>query len=103
MDKNGMIHFEYQDIKETGTRIVALDCKLKDLYPQTLTVDGKPQFRPPAMTIKDCTKIDGCIYYHLGRVSDTVMIDLIEKFQKLLKEDSWKEQQGIILGPGLQH
>lgn len=95
MDRNGLIHFEYQDIPQTGTRIVALDCTIKQLQPVAYLKDGKPMLKLPEVTIKDCTHIDGCIYYHLGRVPDTVMVDLIEKFQKLAKEDGWKENKGF--------
>lgn len=94
MDKNGIIHFEYQDLP-TGVRIVALDCTIRQLHPKTYLKDGKPMLQLPEMTMKDCTNIDGCIYYHLGRVPDSVMVDLIEKFQKLLKEKNWKKNDGF--------
>ena len=89
------IHFEYQKLE--GFTVVALDAKLKDFKPQPTLENGKPVMRIPAKTVKDCRGIDGCIYYHLGYVSDSVMIDLIEKFQKLLQEKGWKKQDGVFI------
>lgn len=85
----GKIRFEYKFIG--NTRVVALDAKLEELGFQPVMEDGKLVMKTPERTIKDCRHIDGCLYLHKGRVPDTVMVDLIEKFQKLLKEDGWKE------------
>lgn len=89
------IHFEYRELSEYT--IVALDSKLSDYEFQPVTEDGKLVMRCPEKTIKDCRHIDGCVYFHLGRVTDAVMIDLIEKFQKLKQEKGWKREQRIIL------
>ena len=76
------IHFEYQ--KMGNITIVALDSKLSDYKPSPVIENGLPVMRIPSKTVKDCRNIDGCIYFHLGQASDSEMIDLIEKFQKLL-------------------
>lgn len=89
------IHFEYQVIK--GITVVALDSKLSDYNFQPSMENGKLVSKMPAKTIKDCRHIDGCVYFHLGHVTDAVMVDLIEKFQKLKKEKGWKQQQGLIV------
>lgn len=89
------IHFEYQEL---GTiTVVALNAKLSDFKPRPKLEHGKPVMCIPAKTVKDCRNIDGCIYYHLGHVTDSVMVDLIEKFQKLRKEKGWKPQTGLFL------
>lgn len=91
------IHFEYQQFE--NVTIVALDAKLSDFDFHPVEENGKMVMRCPEKTIKDCRYIDGCIYYHLGRVSDTVMVDLIEKFQKLKAEKGWKPSKGLVV-PG---
>lgn len=93
---NNQITFEYQDYPECT--VVALEATLDDFKGQPVVVDGKPHVRFAERTIKDCTKIDGCIYFHKGRVSDSLMCDLIEKFNKLKKEHKeWKSSGRLIL------
>lgn len=89
------IHFEYQTIK--GITLVALDARMADFDFQPVKENGKLVMRRPDVTIKDCRKIDGCVYFHLGRTEDSVMVDLIEKFQKLKKEGGWKQEQGLVV------
>lgn len=89
------IHFEYQKFK--NLTVVALDSKLSDYGFQPVMENGKLVVRSPEKTVKDCRNIDGCVYFHLGHVSDSVMVDLIEKFNKLKKEKGWKQQQGLIV------
>ena len=89
------IHFEYQKIGDLT--VVALDSKLSDYGFQQVTNNGEPALKIPAKTVKDCRHIDGCVYFHLGHVTDSVMVDLIEKFQKLKQERGWKQQQGLIV------
>jgi len=89
------IHFEYQEFN--GFTVVALDSRLSDYNFQPVMEGDKPMVRMPEKTVKDCRNIDGCVYFHLGHVTDAVMVDLIEKFQKLKKEKGWKQQQGLII------
>lgn len=89
------IHFEYQ--KFDNMTVVALDAKLKDFDFQPAMENGQLVMKCPEKTVKDCRNIDGCLYFHLGHVSDSVMIDLIEKFQKLKAEKGWKQQQGLVV------
>ena len=89
------IHFEYQKIGEVT--VVALDSKFADYDFQPQQENGQLVMRCPEKTIKDCRNIDGHVYFHLGRVSDTVMIDLIEKFQKLKREKGWKPHKGLVV------
>lgn len=93
------IHFEYQKIDLWGQKltVVALDSKLKDYDFQPVMEHGKLEMKCPAKTVKDCRNIDGCVYFHLGHVSDSVMVDLIEKFQKLKQEKGWKPGKGILI------
>lgn len=92
---NRPIHFEYQKFK--NLTVVALDSKLSDYGFQPVMENGKLVAKCPEKTVKDCRNIDGCVYFHLGHVSDSVMVDLIEKFNKLKKEKGWKQQQGLIV------
>lgn len=89
------IHFEYQKLGDLT--IVALDAKLADFDFHPVTENGKLVMRCPQKTVKDCRHIDGCIYFHLGHVTDDVMVDLIEKFQKLKLEKGWKPHAGLIV------
>lgn len=89
------IHFEYQKFK--NLTVVALDSKLSDYGFQPVMENGKLVMKCPEKTVKDCRHIDGCVYFHLGHVNDSVMVDLIEKFNKLKEEKGWKQQQGLIV------
>lgn len=90
------ITFEYENYPECT--VVALDAKLDDFKGQGVMVDGKPCIKFVERTVKDCTHIDGCIYLHKGHVSDSVMCDLIEKFNKLKKESKdWKPSNKLVL------
>ncbi len=91
------IHFEYQQFGDLT--VVALDSKLSDYNFKPVMQDGQMMMQIPAKTIKDCRNIDGCVYFHLGRVDDRVMVDLIEKFQKLKREKGWKPGKGLVV-PG---
>ena len=89
------INFEFQ--KFGNVTVVALDSKLSDYKFQPVVQNGQIRMQIPAYTVKDCRNIDGCIYFHLGRTDDRVMIDLIEKFQKLKMEKGWKPGAGLIV------
>lgn len=89
------IRFEYQKIG--SYTVVALNSRLSELGFQPVTENGKLVIRRPERTVKDCRNIDGCVYFHLGRVPDSEMVRLIELFQKVKKENGWKEQDGLIV------
>lgn len=96
MTNNQQPYFEYQVYPEAT--VVALNASLDDFKAQAVMRDGHPCVMFKEKTIKDCTKIDGCVYLHLGHVSDAVMCDLIEKFQKLKKEQkNWQPKGKLIL------
>lgn len=96
MINNEQPHFEYQVYPEAT--VVALNASLDDFKGQPTMIDGQLYTTFKEKTIKDCTKIDGCVYLHLGHVSDAVMCDLIEKFQKLKKEQkNWLPKGKLIL------
>lgn len=102
---NRPINFEYQEIDLKGHKftVVALDSKLKDYDFQPVIENGMIKMRNCDKTVKDCRNIDGCVYFHKGFVSDSVMVDLIEKFQKLKKEKGWIPGKGIwIPDPNLK-
>ena len=89
-------YFEYEIYPEAT--IVALNATLDDFKGHATMRDGQPCVVFKEKTIKDCTKIDGCVYLHLGHVTDAVMCDLIEKFQKLKKEQkNWQPKGKLIL------
>lgn len=96
MTKDGLIHFEYQVYPDCT--VVALDARLDDFKAQPAPpYNGQPMVRFNERTIKDCRNIDGCIYFHLGKVSDRTMCELIEKFQKLRKEKAeWKHLNPMV-------
>lgn len=90
------ITFEYKVYPECT--VVALDAPLDYFEGQPVIQDGLPCIKFNERTIKDCTQIDGCIYLHKGYVSDNVMVDLIEKFNKLKQESkNWKTADKLIL------
>lgn len=90
------ITFEYEEFPDCT--VVALDATLDDFKAKPIMRDGKPYVTFAEKTVKDCRYIDGCIYMHLGRVSDAVMCDLIEKFLKLKKDKkNWKPKNKLIL------
>lgn len=81
----GIVHFEFQQFPEAT--IVALDAKLDDFKAVPVKDNtGHEGLRFNERTIKDCTKIDGAIYMHKGRVSDRVLCEKIEIFQKALQD-----------------
>lgn len=90
-------HFEYQEYPEAT--VVALNATLDDFKAHATMRDGKPCIHFKEKTVKDCTKIDGCVYLHLGHVTDAVMCDLIEKFQKLKRESGNWEAKGKLALP----
>lgn len=85
--------FEYQfvdDGKGGRVRFVGLNAPLSFFKVKMAMRDGQLVRQYEEMTIKDCTNIDGCIYFAKGRVSDSQMIAMIELFQKALNEKGWK-------------
>lgn len=96
MIKNQQPYFEYEEYPEAT--VVALNASLDDFKAQPIERDGQQFVHFKEKTVKDCTKIDGCVYMHLGHVADAVMCDLIEKFQKLKKEQkNWTPKGKLIL------
>lgn len=96
MIDNQQPYFEYEVYP--GVTVVALNATLDDFKAQPITRNGKQFAHFKERTVKDCTLIDGCVYLHLGHVSDAVMCDLIEKFQKLKKESkNWQPKGKLIL------
>lgn len=90
------ITFEYKVYPECT--VVALDAPLSYFQGQPVTQDGLPCVKFNERTVKDCTQIDGCVYLHKGHVSDSVMVDLIEKFNKLKQESkNWKMADELVL------
>lgn len=85
--------FEYQfvdDGKGGKVRFVALNESLSFFKVKMKMVNGQLIKCYEAMTIKDCTHIDGCIYFAKGRIDDTEMTRMIELFQMALKERGWQ-------------
>lgn len=93
------IRFEKQYLPSRQCTIVALDAKLSDFEGKPVEINGKPMIRLPEKTIKDCRGIDGCVYLHLGHVSDRVMVNLIELYQKACKSEKWQDNENGLLVP----
>ncbi len=80
-NKDRNICFEWETYHDDhDITIVALDATLEDFKGQPINVNGKPEVYFKERTVKDCTNIDGCVYFHLGHVTDDVLVRLIEKF-----------------------
>lgn len=95
MAMSNSIKFQYE--VHGNVTVVALDASLDDFKGRPEVRDGQEVLTYKERTIKDCRNIDGCIYFHLGKVSDGVMVDLIETFQKL-KADKKGWVQSSTLG-----
>lgn len=94
----GPIHFEFEQYP--NATVVALDAKLDDFKGRPCKLPGGIDgVEYPPKTAKDCTKIDGCVYLHLGTVPDSEMVRLIEIFLKALQDKKlWKQSTpGIII------
>lgn len=87
------IPFEFQ--KFGNLTLVTLDSRFTDYDFKPVMQNGKMMMQIPEKTIKDCRNIDGCVYFHLGRVSDRVMVDLIEKFQKPESRERLEAWKGL--------
>lgn len=96
---NNPIRFERQYMPKNKCMLVALNARLSDFEGKPIEIDGKPMIRLPEKTIKDCRGIDGCIYMHLGHVSDRVMVDLIELYQKACKSEKWQNNENGLVIP----
>lgn len=84
-DKN--ICFEWETYHDDhDITVVALDATLEDFKGKPTMINGKPEVYFKERTVKDCTNIDGCVYFHLGHVSDSILVDLIEKFDNVRRK-----------------
>lgn len=79
------ITFEYKDLP-AGYRAVSLNSKLKDYERKVIYIKGEPKIVIPEMAIKDCRKIDGCVYFAPKNTAESKLNELIELFNKLLLE-----------------
>lgn len=94
---NNPIRFERQYFPKYRCTVVALDARLSDFQGKPVNENGKLMVRLPEKTIKDCRNIDGCVYMHLGRVSDSVMTRLIELYQKAAKTEQWHDNNDLVV------
>ena len=99
MENTNTIRFERQYMPAHQCYVVALDAKLSDFMGKPVEINGKPMVRFDDKTVKDCRGIDGCIYMHKGRVSDSVMTRLIELYQKACKSEKWQDTQDGLFIP----
>lgn len=93
------IRFERQWLPNHQCTVVALDARLTDFEGKPVMINGKPMVRLPEKTVKDCRKIDGCVYLHLGHVTDRVMVSLIELYQKAKDNEKWQDNQNGLVVP----
>lgn len=92
MEKNKTL-FQYRDLK-AGYRAVSLNSRLSDYERKIITIKGEPTVIIPEMAIKDCRKIDGCVYLAPKDTPEPKMNELIETFNKLLNEkNGWISNQ----------
>lgn len=96
---NRPIRFERQYLPNHQCTVVALDARLSDFEGKPIEINGKPMIRFPEKTAKDCRKIDGCIYLHLGHVPDSTMVELIELYQKAKDDVKWQDNQNGLVVP----
>lgn len=96
---NRPIRFERQSMPNYHCTVVALDARLSDFEGKPVEIDGKPMIRLPEKTVKDCRNIDGCIYLHLGHVTDGEMVRLIEIYQKAKDSEKWQDNQNGLIMP----
>lgn len=90
--------YDYQYYPESKCTVVAMEATLDDFKVQPVMVNGQLMQRINERSVKDCRCIDGCIYLHLGKVSDSVLTELIEKFQKAKKEvKDWKPKGRLLV------
>ena len=93
------IRFERQYLPSHKCTVVALDARLSDFEGKPVEINGKPMVRLPEKTVKDCRRIDGCVYLHLGHVTDRVMVELIELYQKAKDSGKWQDNQNGLIVP----
>lgn len=93
------IRFERQYLPNHHCTVVALDARLSDFEGKPVEIGGKPMVRLPEKTVKDCRGIDGCVYMHLGHVSERLMNELIELYQKAAKSEEWHDNENGLLVP----
>lgn len=87
------ITFEYKDLP-AGYRAVSLNSKLKDYERKVVYIKGEPKIVIPEMAIKDCRKLDGCVYFAPKNTAESKLNELIELFNKLLLEKSgWSSDE----------
>ena len=93
------IRFERQYMPKYKCTVVALNSKLSDFQGKPVMENGKLMVRLPEKTIKDCRKIDGCVYMHLGHVKESVMVGFIELYQKIVNSDKWRDNENGLMVP----
>lgn len=94
----GATLYDYQYYPESQCTVVAMEATLDDFKAQPINKNGKLMTYFKERTVKDCRNIDGCIYFHLGRVDDSKLVELIEKFQKAKKEvKDWKPKGRLLV------
>ena len=81
---DGGIHVEWQPFGKY--KVVAIGAKITDFNGVAQMVNGVPMMKFPEYTVKDCRNIDGCIYYMLGKVPDSKLVELIELFQATCRQ-----------------
>lgn len=97
----GCTLYDYKYYPESKCTVVGMEATLDQFQAQPVKVGNQLMQRFNERTIKDCRHVDGCIYMHLGRISDSVLVDLIERFQKAKKEvKDWKPQGRLLVRDG---
>lgn len=90
--------YDYQYYPVSNCTVVAMNATLDDFKAQPVLINNVPMQQFRERTVKDCRNIDGCIYMHLGKVSDNILVDLIEKFQKAKREvKDWKPKGRLLV------
>lgn len=92
--------YEYKEYSHIT--MVAINAKLDDFKGQPVMNNGKTELRFKERTVKDCTKIDGHVYLHLGHVPEDIMTEMAIKFQRYKQDhkNNWKREGSFTISLG---
>ena len=96
MTENDFIRFEWETFPEEHVTIVALGARLDDFKAQPKIIDGKPMAYYKERTVKDCRKLNGRIFLHLGHVQDSVITDLATIFDNVMASQKEQKVEGCF-------
>lgn len=84
------LSFQYRDLQQ-GYRVVAFNAPLDYFITKVKQGPNGPVAFLEEMTVKDCRHIDNTVYFMKGRVSDTVICQMIDLYNKVKDNGKWKQ------------